>query len=116
MQYVVLKRHGTIIFRAFIKHTLMRQPITQMAQSINELLITFCGPIYAWKLPKVLNLMILEFADIARVGDRSLRFTINNAPRSEKIFIWNSKRWLKNANARRSAVRNARLPLGISTL
>ena len=117
LKYVVLKRHGTIIFRAFIKHTLMLgQPITQISQSIDELLITFCGPIYSWRLPKVLNLMILEFGDIARVGVRSLRFTINNSPRSEKIFIWNSKRWLKNANARRSAVRNARLPLGISTL
>ena len=116
MQYVVLKRHGTTILRAFIKHTLMLgQPITQISQSINELLITFCGPIYSWRLPKVLNLTILEFADIARVGVRSLRFTINNSPRSEKIFMWNSKRCQRSANARRSAARSARLLPGINT-
>ena len=116
LQYVELRRHGTTILRAFIKNTLMLgRPPKEISQSINELLIMFCGPIYSWRLPKVLNLMILEFADIARVGVRSLRFTINNSPRSENIFMWNSKRCRRNANARRSAARSANQALGINT-
>ena len=120
LQYAELDRHETIILREFIKHTLMTgQPITQIGQSINELLTTFCGPIGSWRLPKVLNLLILELADIARVGVRSLRFTINNSPRTERIFMWNSKRWRgKNANrarARRSEEESESHPPGTST-
>ena len=98
--YGELKRHETIILHEFIKNTLMSgSPVTQISQSINELLTTFCGPIEKWRLQKVLNLLLLELADIARVGVRSLRFTINNSPRSERIFMWSSKRWrAKNAN------------------
>ena len=94
-------------------------PSQQLAKSISELLTTFCGPIERWRLPKVLNLLILELADIARVGVRSLRFTINNSPRTERIFMWNSKRWRgKNANrarARRSEEESESHPPGTST-
>ena len=79
----------------------------QLAKSISELLITFCGPIERWKLPKVLNLMILEMADIAKIGLRSLRFTIYHDSYTEKTFLWNSKRCLMRA--RSEARRNARL-------
>ena len=118
LQYTELRGHETIILREFIKHTLMiGQPITQISQSINELLSMFCGPIEKWRLPKVLNLLILELADIARVGVRSLRFTINNSPRSERIFMWSSKRWrARNANrARRSEERSENPAPGTNT-
>ena len=119
LQYVELKKHGTTILRAFIKHTLMLgQPITQIQQSIDELLTTFCGPIEGWKLPKDLILLILELSDIARIGVRSLRFTINNSPRSERIFMWNSKRWPRNVSRvakLRKEKSESRLP-GISML
>lgn len=116
--YSELNKRETIILREFIKHTLMiGQPITQISQSINELLSMFCGPIEKWRLPKVLNILILELADIARVGVRSLRFTINNSPRSERIFMWNAKRWhAKNANrARRNGGRSENPAPGTST-
>ena len=103
LQYTELRGHETIILREFIKHTLMSgQPISQISQSINELLTTFCGPIETRRLPKVLNILILELANIARVGVRSLRFTINNSPRSERIFLWNAKRWRAKKHANRA--------------
>ena len=79
----------------------------QLAKSISELLITFCGPTERWKLPKVLNLMILEMADVVKIGVRSLRFTINRESYTEKTFLWNSKRC--RMLARSEARRNARL-------
>ena len=79
----------------------------QLAKSISELLTTFCGPIERWRLPKVLNLMILEMADIAKIGVRSLRFTIHRESWTEKTFLWNSKRC--HMLARSEARRNARL-------
>ena len=98
-QYVELRQRGTTILREFTKYTLMKGHSSQIAASISELLITFCGPISRWRLPKDLNLLILELGDIAKVGVRSLRFTINNSPRSERIFMWNSKRYGKTLQA-----------------
>ena len=118
LQYTEPRSHETIILREFIKHTLMSgQPTSQISQSINELLSTFCGPIETRRLPKVLNIMILELADIAKVGTRSLRFTINNTPCSERIFLWNTKRWhAKNASrARRSEERSENPAPGTNT-
>ena len=118
LQYAELDRHETIILREFIKHTLMTgQPITQIGQSINELLTTFCGPIGSWRLPKFES-SDPGTADIARVGVRSLRFTINNSPRSERIFLWNAKRWRakKHANrARRSEEKSENPAPGTNT-
>ena len=116
LQYVELKRRGTTILRAFIKHTwMLGQPISQISQSIDELLITFCGPISTWKLPRVLCLMILELADIAIVGVRSLRFTLHNSPQSENFYMWNSKRWQKKArNLGRLVERSGSPPGGIN--
>ena len=79
----------------------------QLAKSVSELLITFCGPIFSWKLPKELNLLCLEFAGIAKVGMRSLRFTINRPSHTENVFMWNSKRchMLARSQLRRSTRR-----------
>ena len=108
LRYVELRSRGTTILRAFIKHTWMEgMPGQQIQRSISELLITFCGPIPKWKLPKVLNLMILEMADIAKIGVRSLRFTIHRDSWTEKTFLWNSKRC--HMLARSEARRNVRL-------
>ena len=115
LQYVELRRHGTTILRAFIKHTwMLGQPITQISQSIDELLITFCGPISTWKLPRVLCLMILELADIAIVGVRSLRFTLHNSPQSENFYMWNSKRCLKKEARNLLVVKSESRPGGIN--
>ena len=115
LRYVELKRRGTTILRAFIKHTWMKgMPGQQIQQSISELLITFCGPIRSWKLPRVLCLMILELADIAIVGVRSLRFTLHNSPQSEKFYMWNSKRCLKKEARNLLVVRSGSPPDGIN--
>ena len=76
----------------------------KMERSITELLTTFCGPISGWILPKELYLMCLEFAGIAKVGVRSLRFTINRTSHTENVFMWNSKRcnMLARSQLRRS--------------
>ena len=116
LRYVELKRQGTTILRAFIKHTWMRGlPSKQISQSIDELLITFCGPIPSWKLPKDLNLMILELAGVAQIGRRSLRFTIYNSPHTEKFFMWNSKCQKKNVSASARRVESENPANGIST-
>ena len=85
--------------------TMQRSP--QLAKSISELLTTFCGPIERWRVPRDLNLMNLEMADIAKIGLRSLRFTIHRDSWTEKTFMWNSKRC--HMLARSEARRNARL-------
>ena len=116
LRYVELKRRGTTILRAFIKHTWMEgMPGNQIQRSISELLITFCGPIPKWKLPKVLNLLILELAGIAQIGARSLRFTIYNSPHTEKNFMWNSKKKCQNIIRERRNVRSGNPADGIST-
>ena len=77
-----------------------------LTMSTNDLLTLFCGPMNQWRLPKDLLLEILGFADILRVGTRSLCFKLHNRPRSEKILLWKSKcRAKQNELAQRAAAR-----------
>ena len=82
----------------------MSRVSNQLEESVADLLITFCGPIHDWKLPRELNIIILEMADIARIGVRSLRFTIHRKSYTENVFLWNSKRchMLARSEARRN--------------
>ena len=80
---------------------------SQQLEKVRDLLITFCGPIHDWKLPRELNIIILEMGDIARIGIRSLRFTIHRKSYTENVFLWNSKRchMLARSEARRRRAR-----------
>ena len=74
--------------------------------STNDLIILFVGPMNRWRLPKDLLLEILSFADILRVGTRSLCFKLHNRPLSRKYIMWKNKCQKKqNALVQRAAER-----------